>query len=89
MEVLHYGCALFAFWAILCRATRMDKYTPLLAKVQHGVVMLLATSSIPIIRQYIGLPEDWEPASLALALCVYFVADARGRVAHNQRREFL
>lgn len=71
MMLTHYLLVAAIFWSVFCRARHMSPSTPTRYKVQHGAVLLLATTSLPIF----GL-ADFASLMLALAVCIYLWVDA-------------
>jgi hypothetical protein len=64
-------CSLI-FVRVFCVARCMDEHTPTRAKVQHGLVLVLATVSLPIF-----VPQDWAAPLLGFALWLHMAVERR------------
>jgi len=72
MEALHYLVVSGIFWAVICRARVMTADTPQRMKVQYGVLLVGAVSSLPIYSS----PEAGQ-VLLGASVLLYLWLDAR------------
>lgn len=74
--MIHYLIFGAVFWAIICRARLMTPSTPLRARLQHWVALVLAGASVPVVSSRLGL-TGYEVELMGAALCCFVLFDAR------------